>query len=166
MFVSSSLRLVIYPLVREPGGLRRPDVPTVRLCKTHFQKTLAVLADGEGNHQDRAREGMADLVAFAVDYRRNSSLKLVALLRQAAARITTDHVGDLTDRIADIVVHFLAYLAEHVRHHLQNRGFGKTHGQRAMLVPGEPHDARDITLQPWRLALEEWLADLRLCKGH
>jgi len=72
---------------------------------------------------------MADLVAFAVDHRRNSSLKLVALLRQAAARITTDHVGDLTDRIADIVVYFLVYLAEHVRHHLQNRGFGKNSRQ-------------------------------------
>ena len=35
-----------------------------------------------------------------------------------------------------------------------------------MLVPSETDNARHITLRQWRLALEEWLADLRLCKGH
>jgi hypothetical protein len=64
---------------------------------------------------------MTDLVAFAVNDRRNSGLKVVAMLRQDAPRITADHVGDLTNRIADIVVYVLARLAEHIRHHLQNR---------------------------------------------
>jgi hypothetical protein len=43
MFVSSSLRLLVCQLVREPRGLRRPDESTVRLCKTHFQKTALAL---------------------------------------------------------------------------------------------------------------------------
>ena len=42
---------------------------------------------------------MAELVAFTVDYRRNGGLKLMAMLRQDAARITADHVGDLTNRM-------------------------------------------------------------------
>jgi len=55
---------------------------------------------------------MANLMVFAVDNRRNSTLKLISLLCQNTPSITADHVGDLTNCVADLVIYFLECLAD------------------------------------------------------